>query len=562
MQVPSALLLASVWGLQPAGDDRGYAGPQSVDAEPGEGEAPPAEVDDAELSLEDVFGSEADHADVEEAAEDASVAAQGEDKRAKFLDDIDTRFRILTSGYLDIHRTDTVGWGRNENRLEFYFAYTPNEHIEIVGDIEGVFMGVAQAQELDDLATRRMLTPFHFESDAAYVGVLDALPGLDLKIGRQIVVWGTADKFNPTNNINPDDLEDRPLFTEPIANQMVVLDYAPLGDRLWFQGVYVPLFYPALLPPSASAALKDPRSPVPFARDEEQTAIDVLQEKLEIQPELVPDVIGHVVMPEVKLTNGQAAAKVGTRFGEWDLSASYYYGRHDIPAPVNVESTMVVDSIDPLDYPDDVRDDVLVEECCFVSDVFLVYPKMQVVGLDFATQLGFLGNMGLWGEAGLFFPDAKDLRIELPVATDITPDDGEVNPVFEFEGPTIRSTPFVKATAGLDYTFGKHVYVQGQYLRGFIDEFGVDHIGNYGVAGTDLIFFGRHLIVRVFGVVGKAPRDTGVSGVVYPALLMTPPWGYVTFELGSFVLLGDDHTKFGQKAAGTSIAFLKAIGTF
>ena len=93
-------------------------------------------------------------------------------------------------------------------------------------------------------------TPFHMESDAAYVSIIDALPGLDITIGRQIVVWGTADKFSPTNNINPDDLEDRPLFTEPIANQMLVVDFAPWRDKLWFQGVYVPLFYPALLPPS------------------------------------------------------------------------------------------------------------------------------------------------------------------------------------------------------------------------------------------------------------------------------------------------------------------------
>jgi len=31
---------------------------------------------------------------------------------------------------------------------------------------------------------------------------------LDIRIGRQRIAWGTADKLNPTDNLNPDDLED------------------------------------------------------------------------------------------------------------------------------------------------------------------------------------------------------------------------------------------------------------------------------------------------------------------------------------------------------------------
>ena len=199
---------------------------------------------------------------------------------------------------------------------------------------------------------------------------------------------------------------------------------------------------------------------------------------------------------------------------------------------------------------------------------------MQVVGLDMSTQLGFLGDMGLWAEAALFIPQAQRMRIEFPINIDVTPNDGQTNPVGEMQGPTIRRTPFVKATAGIDHTFGKHVYVQAQYLRGFIDEFGADHIGNYLVAGTDLIFFGRHLIFRLFGVV-DFPTGRGDPGsfVVFPELILTPPWGGLTFELGSFVSFsghdirpqtfpGNDETKFGQLAAGSSIVFFKVTGSF
>jgi len=614
----SGVLLSLVLVQAPTiAEPRGYAGPVEAGAEPapgGPGASPPAASEapgGGELSMEDVFGPAADEEAPTESKptssgsegapstgdpslEDVFGGATGgdgppESESSAFKkpggatgasDDkaeasagrigggvgifasgkLKTRTRIVSSVYFDVDRTDKVGRvSRNENRLEFYFAYTPNEHIQVVGDIEPVFMGTNQSRELDDLASMQYMNRFHVESDAAYVALTDVAPGLDIKVGRQIVVWGTADKFNPTNNINPDDLEDRPLFTEPIANQMVVIDYNPLQDKVWFQGVYVPLFYPALLPPSAAAGLKDPYAEVPFANDADKAKIFYLQDVfLPTNIKYLPRVVGHVVMPEQSLSNGQAAAKVGSRLGEIDFSLSYYYGRHDIPLPAEVKSTQLV----PFDKPP-------VDGYWLQSDAYLIYPRMQVIGADFATQVGFLGNMGVWGEMGLFIPKEERLRIEMPLAfgVDVTPNDGIANPVKAVDGIAVPKTPFIKATAGVDYTFGKHVYVQAQYLRGFIDEFGASHIGNYVVGGTDLVFFGRHLIARAFGLVDFAsnnPEGEGASGVIAPALIITPPWGFATFEIGSFAFLGKEgaRTKFGQRATGSSIAYFKVVGAF
>jgi len=426
-----------------------------------------------------------------------------------------------------------------------------------------VFFGVSQARELDDLASMQMITPFHVESDAAYIALFDLVPNLDIKVGRQIVQWGTADKFNPTNNINPDDLEDRPLFTEPIANQMIVVDYSPLDDKLWFQGVYVPLFYPALLPPSAAEGLKDPQTEVPFASEADVDKMDNLQDLLVAQPGLVPEVVAHVHMPSKRFTSGQSAIKIGTSLGGIDMSMSYYNGRFDIPTPVDVQSSQKATAAE---CGAEAGGAATIPECQYRSDVILVYPRMQVLGFDFTTQLPFLGNAGLWGEGGLFFPQPQTLDIEFPVPVDVTSgrnDDGIANPVTSLSGQTITKSPFLKVTAGADYTIGKHLYVQAQYLRGFIDEFGAGHIGNYLVAGADLIFFGRHFVFRTFGVV-DFPTGKGDNGsyVIAPELQLTPPWGSVTFTLGSFALLGKRNTKFGQPATGSSIVYLKVVGTF
>ena len=87
-----------------------------------------------------------------------------------------------------------------------------------------------------------------------------------------------------------------------------------------------------------------PRSRIPTHRSritETRTwaKIGVLRQFTETAPNLLPEVRGTVDMPNRKFANGQAAFKVGTRLGEFDLSASYYYGRHDIPTPVEVTTT-------------------------------------------------------------------------------------------------------------------------------------------------------------------------------------------------------------------------------
>lgn len=539
-------------------------------------EVAPAE----DLDLSDIFGDADTVNDLPDAADaPSSGPANGS---GLFSGKLDLRLRVVSSIYIDIDNLyDGKRWNpnqptlgesieppsafkigqavprgtisRNENRLEFYFSYKPNEHIQIVGDIEPVFLGVSQISTLNDLSSVQMLTPFHIESDAAYVAINDALPGLDIKIGRQIVVWGTADKFSPTNNINSDDLEDRPLFTEPIANQMLVVDFSPWQDKLWFQGVYVPLFYPALLPPSASAALSDPQTPVNFANQADKDKLSFLQGFISGNAQFNPRVTTRVEPPPVNITNGQAAAKLGTRLGPIDMSASYYYGFFDIPIPYETTSTQVA----PL-----MEDSV--DGYWFQSDVTLVYPRMHVIGLDFAAQVPFLDDMGLWAEGALIVPTQEyDFRVELPLNLDITPGDGVMNPVSEFSGAIVKKQPFIKATVGADYTFGKHVYVQTQYLRGFIDDFGANNIGNYLLAGTDLVFFGRHLIFRFFALTDfPKNRQDAASVVLAPNIIMVPPWGYATLELGGFAFIGRDDTKFGQAAVGSSVAYMKIAGAF
>ncbi|MFZ5786749.1 MAG: hypothetical protein ACOY3Y_09935, partial [Acidobacteriota bacterium] len=124
------------------------------------------------------------------------------------------------------------GFSRNEAAVRLITSVRANPHVSFVGDIELIWLQRSERElSLADLTLRSGMDPWRIECDAAYVDIRDILPGLDARIGRQIVQWGSADLFNPTSLLNADDLEDRTLFREPIASEMIRLDYTYLPER-------------------------------------------------------------------------------------------------------------------------------------------------------------------------------------------------------------------------------------------------------------------------------------------------------------------------------------------
>ena len=86
-----------------------------------------------------------------------------------------------------------------------------------------------------------------WELDEAYLDVY--LSQLDIRVGRQVINWGTADGINPTNDINPKSfgsLDALELKGEPVPAVMVAY-YQPGGAGL--TGVCVLDYVPAELPP-------------------------------------------------------------------------------------------------------------------------------------------------------------------------------------------------------------------------------------------------------------------------------------------------------------------------
>lgn len=451
---------------------------------------------------------------------------------------------------------------RNENRVSTRLTLAIGHKAQGVGEVEFVWLGFSDVGRLDDLTLAERVDPFWIEAHAAYLEVYDLLPALDLRVGRQVVQWGTADQFNPTHNLNALDLYDPLRFGLLMPNQMVRADWHP-RDLFTLTAAWVPVFRPARLPPTAVIGLRSTER-IPIQDAEFRHSVAALSGlappgELDVRP----------VLPEATLDNSQAGARLATRLGLFDVSGSYTIGRDDMPQPY---------LSDGRDAPGETR-------------VRLMYPRVQVVGADLAASLPWLADLGVWAEGAVFFPQRVTMSVLTPQGeAKVNPDGGfcSNDPLVLLVAPSqgvnaaecrpgardpliVDDEPFVRWTVGTDYSLTSQLYANAQWVHGFVDEFGVgqdvrvaasrpedEHTlrrqGDYVVAGVDHRSFSDTLLLRVFGIAGlRDPR----SYVVFPQVVWSVADG-AELTLGAFVMLGDFDSKFGDPAAGGTVVFTKA----
>jgi len=369
-----------------------------------------------------------------------------------------------------------AGFARNQNLLKGR-VLGRGDAARLVVDADFVLMGFPDTVDSTfALSRREVLDPFRFEVHDAYMEAWDVgVKGLDLRVGQQKIQWGVGDQFNPTNNLNADDLEDPLLFGDQLGNVMVRADYTPL-PQLSFAGVLVPVFKPALLPGTGDIALG--------LTDRIPVADDRLRRELYASNALVQDTLGwptvvtgvSPVLPDATLQNMQWQARVAAQLGMQDVALSYYDGRFDFPVATGNHTTAAPGQrCNPADESDCING--ILQTTASVS-----YPEMQVYGLNAAGEVDALGwlhdgiaPVGYRLELAWIHPeetrmvvsnDQLDLGIYTQEAGEYPYDLGGKRPV------TVPGDDFFKWTLGVDYTFGPHVYVNAQWVHGMPDEFG------------------------------------------------------------------------------------------
>lgn len=457
-----------------------------------------------------------------------------------------------------------AGFSRNENLIKAQLSINVAKRVKAVGDMDFVFYGYSDITDLDSASLAERVDPYRIESSAGYIDIYRLLPGLDLRLGRQVVSWGAADKFNPTNNLNTLDLSDSTQFGRALGNQMIRLDYNPWKD-LTFTLVWVPVFRPARLPRTARVALGEVQRAAPVQNESQRNQL------LTLASIYGPNNVKIFTMqPETTIQNSQVGFRVSKGFGGIDFSLSYYYGRFGIPVPA-----------------------WSIFKPGGTVEIGVVWPRMQVLGFDLAGSIDKLGGLGYWLEVGIFFP--QEVRFGVysdlfgtrdPITFTGSDRDGwstKIGGTEATRGIVIPKTPFPKVTFGVDYSFNKYVYGNFQYVYGFIDEFGAgkatyakpgavigdqprveSRLGHYFVLGPDLKLVDERLLLRLFGAF-KIPQwddpSKKFTAVLYPQIAYAVAAG-TEISLGAFIFLGDRSTKFGDPAAGASEIFLRGKFTY
>ncbi len=267
----------------------------------------------------------------------------------------------FSNGRLFLNSTDLTL--KLEGSTDFYHYYS---------ELGIKYKGEQRVTDINGLFDLNTVTPVELNLKEAYIDLYGfPLSSIDLRIGKQIIVWGTADKINPTSNICPADLSNILDFGNKLGITAIQTNLY-IGSAT-ITGVYIPSFTPALLP----------------------------SELFEIEGQATIDTPGQ----KLGLTS-QAALQFNIPVSTFDLYANYYYGRYSIPSTYEVTTDYVTQDIESMKF---------------------FYPRLQVIGFSFS---GSIFDLGIWGEAGYFIPENYSLTTvinNVPLYGTITQKDRDVD---------------------------------------------------------------------------------------------------------------------------------------
>ncbi len=399
---------------------------------------------------------------------------------------------VKFGGYLEFYgrywlKSDSARWTMNRETFKLNTEADMGEHLHFKVENYMVHDGFPAVFTPEDLTSRGKLSPLSIRLGETYADVYDFLvPDFDLRIGRQIVNWGTADKINPTSNINPYDMEDFMDFGKRLPVNAARAFYST--DLLNFEFVFAPIFTPSFMPANEfTEALTSNSSTLPPGVTRTRTVI-------------------QTPVPKVS-ESSSFAGKVSGNFFDWDVSLSYFHGRLTVPFPKKME--------------------ISVEDSTPVLVTTMGFPEINVIGADFS---GSPFGVGFWGEFAYIMPEKYVLENTL-----LGPD-------------TLLKKPFLKYVIGGDYTFKNGFYLNFQFIHGFTNEYG-DSLNDYVTFRLEKKFLNDRLKVAPLGIAAEIADWSNVKenyGVILNPELVYSPFDNIEFKVGGIVIDGKGENTFAR----------------
>ena len=336
---------------------------------------------------------------------------------------------------------DGGNWIWNEDRLTLDFEKSITGNSKFYSEVWMRNIGLPQYYSLSDLYNKNITDPWNAEIRQAYVSVYGLLGGkMDLTIGKQIINWGTADKFNPTNNLNPYDYEDVLDFGRKRGNFALRAQYY-INDNYNVDLVYEPFFRPAALPVGAFSQLLG----------------GSMEQMVSQLPYPVNSVSDSLILPSNKMADTYTAGVRLKGFAAgFDYSFSYVYGYDGLPYvssnTLNYEFDLVFNGTTMVPV---YRDGSLSTDLSFY--------RRHILGFDLA---GNLAGVGVWFEGAAYIPATDVVMTTTVNSITLAGTQTQATDSLVME----KGKPYYKYVVGADYTFNNGIYLNTQFIHGFLHE--------------------------------------------------------------------------------------------
>ena len=184
----------------------------------------------------------------------------------------------------------------------------------------------------------------------------------DFRIGHQIVAWGRADGFNPTDNITPRNMLVRsPDEDDRREGNFLIRSYFNL-QPMRLEAIWIPFFRSSVVPTNL----------LPFP-----PGINLIDSDY----------------PEARLKNSAFALRLNLECASFDGSLSYFNGHNPFPGITANPPRIFADAV--------------------LLDIYLKSYRMHVFGADFSTTVA--GSLGFRGEVAYKKPHGDyDANIHIP----------------------------------------------------------------------------------------------------------------------------------------------------
>ncbi|MFC1496251.1 hypothetical protein ACFL52_02430 [Candidatus Margulisiibacteriota bacterium] len=305
----------------------------------------------------------------------------------------------------------------------------------------------------------------------------------DLRIGKQRIAWGTADKLNPTDNLNPYDFTDLLDFGEKDGS-IAIKSTTYINDNT-LTLAYLPVFSSSIMPATYNSSLNSAVSaylPTGFS---------------------LASLATTTTLPQNHVRQSMFGVKLDRNIKGLDMSFSYFSGWDSVPNLSNLSLQAV-------------------SATQMAGTLTLNYPRITVLGYDLA---GSFSGIGFWAELANFNPENLTQTVALPTPL-----------------PTVTSTinNYTKYTLGFDYNFTNGIYLNSQFMHGFYDERG-SNLTNLLFATAEKKFMDEKLAAKLVWA-----GDLDKTGYILGPQLSYTPYDATEIEVGVFSIDGQTGSKLSS----------------